>query len=196
MRLVIAVCIVGLAGCVREMPSEKPPVHVNPNMDSQQRYDAQSASSFFADGATMRTPVPGTVAQGMLHDDAVYYTGLIDTTPVAESPVPVTMALLRRGQDRYNIYCSPCHSRAGDGQGIMIARGYIPPPSFHDERILSVGDGHIFNVITNGIRNMPAYKAQIPVEDRWAIVAYVRALQRSRQGTISDVPPELRGSVK
>jgi mono/diheme cytochrome c family protein len=197
-RLVASLVILVLtSGCVRNLPSDKPPIHYNPNMFKQPRYVAQSYSKFFADSATMQMPVPGTVARGFLRADSIYYTGMInDTTPVAKSPVPVTMQLLKRGQERFNIYCSPCHSRLGDGNGIVVSRGFIPPPSFHDERALKFADGHIFNVMTDGLRNMPAYKYQIPVSDRWAIVAYIRALQLSENATIQDIPPELRNQVK
>ena len=186
-----------LAGCARERPSSKPPIHVIPDMDSQPKYKAQGQSRYFADGAAMRVPVAGTVARGELRADDAYYRGLkSDGTPIPFIPIPVTAALLERGQERFNIYCSPCHSRAGDGRGIMVTRGYVPPPTFHDDRLRKIEDGYIFNVITNGIRNMPTYRYQVPVEDRWAIVAYVRALQRSQNATLEDIPTELRKDVR
>jgi mono/diheme cytochrome c family protein len=166
-------------------------------MDHQPKYKAQAKSLYFEDGAAMRTPVAGTVARGQLREDDAYYRGLkSDGTPIKSIPVPITQALLERGQERFNIYCSPCHSRVGDGRGIMIARGYVPPPTFHDERLRNIEDGYIFNVITNGIRNMPPYRYQVPVEDRWAIVAYMRALQRSQNATLDDIPTELRQEVR
>ncbi len=184
-------------GCTRGRPSENTPIHLNPNMDQQQKYLPQSESRFFEDGMTMRKPVAGTVARGELHEDDAYWRGrdAIDSV-IARIPVPVTMQLIERGQQRYNIYCAPCHSRTGDGRGIVVQRGMLPPPSFHEDRLRKVGDGHIFDVITNGIRNMPSYKAQIPVEDRWAIVSYFRALQRSQNASLEDVPVEMRGSIK
>jgi mono/diheme cytochrome c family protein len=186
-----------LAGCVRERPSSKPPIHLIPDMDAQPKFKAQSESGYFSDGAAMRVPPAGTVARGMLRDDDVYYRGFrSDGTPVKTMPVPVTAALLARGQERFNIYCSPCHSRAGDGRGIMVSRGYVPPPTFHDDRLRNIEDGHIFDVITNGLRNMPSYRYQVPVDDRWAIVAYLRALQRSQNATLDDIPPERRQDVK
>jgi len=196
--LFVSLSLLALASCYQGQPSQDTPVHPNPNMDNQQRYDPQSQSTFFADGATMRTPPAGTVARGFLHEDSVYYTGMVhDTTPVRLSPVPTTLAELKRGQQRYNIYCAPCHSRLGDGKGMVVQRGLNPPPpSYHEDRLLQAADGHFFNVITNGIRNMPPYKYQIPVEDRWAIVAYVRALQRSEHATIQDVPADVRGGIK
>lgn len=105
------------------------------------------------------------------------------------------MQLLQRGQERFNIYCSPCHGKTGDGKGIIVQRGMLPPPSFHEARLLQAPDGHFFDVISNGIRNMPTYRHQIPVSDRWAIVAYLRALQRSQNATINDIPVDLRGNV-
>jgi len=194
MALVAALAI--LAGC-QGQPSENPPIHLNPNMDDQEKYQPYEASEFFADGAAMRTPPPGTIAQGELHEDIVYYTGFVrDTIYVLQSPVPATIPELKRGEERFNIYCSPCHSRTGDGRGIMVTRGYPPPPSFHDDRLRNVADGYIFNVITNGIRNMPSYRHQIPVDDRWAIVLYLRALQRSQNASFNDVPEEKRASLK
>lgn len=195
--LIALTSLPALSGCVRERPSSKPPIHLIPDMDSQPKYKAQAESRYFADGATMRVPVAGTVARGRLRADDGYYLGLkSDGTPVKTLPVPVTAALLARGQERFNIYCSPCHSRAGDGRGIMVTRGYIPPPTLHDDRLRAIEDGHIFGVITGGLRNMPAYRYQVPVEDRWAIVAYIRALQRSQNATINDIPPDLREKVQ
>jgi mono/diheme cytochrome c family protein len=194
---VIGIALVALAGCVRETPSEKPPFALDRGMAKQPKYKAQAHSDFFPDGATMRPPVAGTVPRGFLREDQVYFTGIVsDTNPVDKSPVPITLQLLKRGQERFNIYCSPCHGRDGDAKGIIVSRGLLPPPSFHDDRIRNFKDGHFFQVITNGIRNMPAYRYQIPPEDRWAIVAYVRALQRSQNATIDDVPADVRGTLK
>jgi predicted small lipoprotein YifL len=188
--------LVFLSGCYRGRPSEDPPIHLNPNMDTQKKYKPQSASRFFEDGLTMRQPVPGTVAIGELHEDDAYYRGKnADGSLVRNMPVEVTMETLRRGQKRYNIYCAPCHDQTGSGKGIVVKKGFLPPPSFHLDRLREVEDGHIYDVITNGIRNMPSYKHQIPVSDRWKIVAYVRALQRSQNAQISDVPEELRESI-
>ncbi len=190
-------CLLLLGGCMRGTPSEKTPIHVNPNMDNQPRYDVQSKSRFYADSATMRVPPAGTVARGFLHEDDALYNG---TTPdgklVKTNPLPITLQLLQRGQERYNIYCSPCHGRVGDAKGIVVQRGLLPPPSFHEQRLVDTADGHFYSVITNGIRNMPPYKSQVPVADRWAIVAYVRALQRSQHATINDVPQDVRGTLK
>lgn len=184
-------------GCFRGRPSEKPPIHINPNMDDQPKYKAQAESKYFKNGSAMRMPVPGTVARGELFEDTKYYYGKdADGNPVKENPVPVTMQLLKRGQNRFNIYCSPCHGLAGDGQGIVVKRGFLPPPNFHQDLVRNYPDGHIFDVISNGIRNMPSYKHMISVEDRWAIVSYVRALQRSQDATLGDVPEDIRKEIK
>ncbi len=194
--LMMTAALALLIGC-QGTPSSKPPIHLNPNMDDQEKYEPYEASQFFADGAAMRTPPEGTIARGELHEDVPYYTGFQrDTFYVETSPVAATMPELQRGRERYDIYCSPCHGRTGDGRGIVVTRGYPPPPTYHDERLRGVPDGYIFNVITNGIRNMPSYRHQIPVDDRWAIVLYLRALQRSHHATLDDVPVEKRASLK
>jgi mono/diheme cytochrome c family protein len=197
-RLTIVILAAGLiGGCFRGEPKEKPPIHLNPNMFKQPKYKAQSQSEFFTDGATMRQPVPGTIAADSLREDKAYYNGRDERDSLlAKMPVPVTMQLLKRGQERYNIYCAPCHGQTGDGQGIIVQRGYLPPPSYHQDRLRNVTDGYVFDVITNGVRNMPSYRHQIPVADRWAIVAYQRALQRSQDANINDIPLEMRESVK
>ena len=178
-----------LGGC-RGSISEEPPVHLNQNMDFMERYDPQEASPFFADGRTMRPPVPGTVARGMLKDDTRFYLGReADGALVEEIPVPITRAFALRGRDRYNIYCAVCHGKAGDGEGIVMTGGYgFARIGFHNDRLRQSVNGYFFDVITNGIRTMPAYGQQIPVADRWAITAYLRVLQRSQNASESDVP--------
>lgn len=186
--------LLGIGGCYRGSPSDKPPIHLNKNMDSQEKYKAQSESRFFEDGSAMRIPPQGTVARGQLREDAAFFGGVNEEgKPVQVLPVPITLDLLKRGRQRYDIYCSVCHGRVGDGKGIVVKRGYLPPPTFHDDRLRNVEDGYIFGVISNGIRNMPAYKYQIPPDDRWAIVAYLRALQRSQSTTINDIPERAKG---
>lgn len=181
--------IVLIIGC-QEQPFEKPPIHLNPNMDTQNRYNPQSSSEFFADGMSMRMPVPGTVAVDDLRNDNEYFYGTDDEGNfITTIPLPITTELLYRGQERFDIFCSPCHSRIGDGNGIIMQYKYpIPPPSFHTDKVRQMSDGYIFSVISNGVRNMPSYKHQIPVQDRWAIVSYVRALQLSRNARESDIP--------
>jgi len=187
-----------LGGCYQGQPSHNPPVKLNQNMFDQPRYNVQSKGDYFADGASMRVPPEGTIPRGWLREDSVYFTGMAhDTVPIAKSPVPTTLALLKRGQERFNIFCSQCHSRIGDGRGMTVQRGLNPPPpSYYDPRLLAAPDGHFFNVMTNGIRNMAPYKYQVPVDDRWAIVAYIRALQRAQNATINDIPNDVKGTLK
>ncbi len=193
--LALAVLAVGLGGC-RGMTSEAPPIHPNLNMDYVQRFEAQEANPFFADGAAMRTPVAGTVARGQLKtaENAPFeYGRTADGALVDEIPIEVTPALLERGQERYNIYCTVCHGYAGDGRGIVAVGngglGYgFAVPSYHTDALRAQPDGHIYNVIQNGINTMPSYGHEMAPADRWAVVAYVRALQRSQAGSSADVP--------
>jgi len=164
-------------------------------MAEQPRYDPLEPSVFFADGQSARQLVPGTVARGQLGDDPHLYEGVVNGAPAKTFPFPITLAVLERGQERYNIYCSPCHARTGKGDGMIVQRGYTPPPSFHIERLRDVPPGHIFNVTTRGLGAMPDYRQQIAPRDRWAIVAYIRALQLSQNARPSDVPPEERGKL-
>ncbi len=197
LSLALVLTGITMTGCIRGNPSEKPPIHINPSMDDQPRYDAQERSPFFADGASMRVPVPGTVPRGGFHKDRAYYEGKDENdNPLKESPVFFSKQLLERGRERYDIYCAPCHSRTGDGKGMVVQRGYIPAPSFHQDYVREYADGHIYDVITNGIRNMPGYKHQIPVPDRWAIVGYLRALQRSQDASSADIPEEILKDLK
>jgi mono/diheme cytochrome c family protein len=183
--------------CTRGSHSDKPPVHLEQNMYDQQKYKPQSESHFFSDHSTMRQPPSGTIARGGLREDFAFYNGINEKgDTVAVSPLPYTRENLQRGQARFNIYCSACHGRVGDGQGIVVQRGFIPPPSFHSDRFRKASDGHFFAVITNGIRNMPTYRYQIPVADRWAIVDYIRALQRSQNATVRDIPVETLEKIK
>ena len=174
-------CLVPLAGCARGCTSSRPPIHLNPSMDDQPKVRAQAASDFFFNGASMREPVPGTVAIGSLREDAAFFEGKgPDGQFVAAIPVKVDDAVLERGRQRYTIYCQPCHDARGDGRGILFQRGNVPTASFHQEKILKYPDGQIFDVITNGFGLMAGYRWPIPPADRWAIVAYVRDLQRKR----------------
>jgi len=159
------------------------------DMHDQAKYKPLKASPFFADGRGSRPLVPNTVARGHLNDDALLYTGKVGTAFATEFPAPVTQATLERGQQRYNIYCTPCHDRVGTGNGMIVQRGYRRPPSFHIDRLHAAPVGYFFDVITNGFGVMPSYAAQVPVPDRWAIIAYLRALQLSQHATLADVPP-------
>ena len=170
-----------VSGCARGCTSSRPPIHLNPSMDNQPKLRPQAASPFFYNGAGMREPVPGTVAIDGLKEDPAFFTGKgADGQFVATSPVPVDERLLARGRDRYHIYCQPCHDARGDGKGILFQRGNVPTASFHQEKILKYTDGQILDVITNGTGLMAAYKWPIAPEDRWAIIAHVREIQRER----------------
>lgn len=199
-QLIVALLVGGvLAGC-RGMESDEPPVHPNPNMDWQEKFEAQETNPLFADNASMRTPPSGTVARGLLKSDSRFYAGRTEAGEyVEQAPVPVNRTLLERGQERYNIYCSVCHGEAGDGNGIIMTGdySYTPAPSFHSEAVRErmAADGYVFDVISNGIRTMPGYAQQIPVSDRWAIVAYVRALQRSQNASEGDVPESISAQL-
>lgn len=182
-------------GCYRGQVSEKPPVHIIPDMDSQPRYDTQQLGEFFSDRLAMRSPDSSTVAVGHLRDDLEFFAGKDKDGKYVPIPLAMTLPLLQRGRERFDVYCSPCHSRVGDGKGIVVSRGFVPPPTFHDARMRNVEDGYIFNVISNGVKTMPSYAAQIPAADRWAITAYARALQRAQNGTFQDVPVELRAQL-
>jgi len=166
------------------------------DMQDQPKYIPLRPSDFFADGRSERPLVDGTIARGHLDDDAAYYTGKgPDGKPVDTFPFAVTKDVIQRGQNRFNIYCTPCHDRLGTGNGMVVRRGYRKPPSYHIDRLRQVPNGYIYDVITNGFGAMPDYSAQIPVADRWAIVAYVRALQLSQNASINDIPAEDRGKL-
>jgi len=160
-------------------------------MADQPRYDPLEPSTFFADNQSARHLVPGTVARSEpINDQTFFYTGRSGNAFVDAFPFPITPQVMKRGQERYNIFCSPCHSRIGDGDGMIVRRGYTRPPSFHSDRLRQTPAGYFFTVITNGFGAMPTYAAQVSPHDRWAIIAYIRALQLSQQATLADVPPE------
>lgn len=165
------------------------------DMHDQPRYRPLAASSFFPDGRSARPLVDGTVARGKLKTDTRLHKGKDGDAFVTQIPLPVTRQLLARGQDRYNIYCTPCHSAIGDGEGMVVKRGFKHPPSYHIDRLRNQPVGYFYDVIANGFGAMPSYASRIPVEDRWAIVSYVRALQLSQNATIEDVPPAERASL-
>ena len=183
-RLAIVLAVLAAAGCRQDM-------------QNQPKYIPLRPSSFFADGRSERPLVDGTVARGHLDDDFLYYTGKgPDGQPSNEFPFPVTRDVLARGQARFNIYCSPCHDRLGNGLGMIVRRGYRRPPSYHIDRLRKVPNGYIFDVITNGFGAMPDYAAQIAPRDRWAIVAYVRALQLSQNASVNDLTPAERAQLE
>ena len=189
-----------LTGC-RGTLSDKPPIHPNPNMDFQEKFEAQEVNTFFEDRRAMRAPVPGTIARGFLKEDTRFYVGReADGSYVTVAPIPVTREVLLRGRERYNIYCTMCHGTAGDGQGIIMTGnyGYVPAPSYTRPDLLTAPDGYMYDVITNGVRypNMPGYAQQISVADRWAITVYIRALQRSQNAAEGDIPPDVLVSLQ
>ena len=174
-------------------------------MGNQERFKAQQAAPIFADGRELRPQVPGTLARGDLHDDPHYYQGLVagEWATTYPSQVPRTAAFIRRGQQRFTIYCTACHGLGGAGDGIVAKRaadlgtpGWNPPTSLVSDAVRERPHGHIFNTITNGIRTMPPYGDQIPEADRWAIIAYIRALQLGQNATVEEVPPEMRSDLR
>jgi hypothetical protein len=162
------------------------------DMHDQPRYEPLEASTFFADGRSARPPVPGTVARGQLQADEHFYSGQSAGVLVDTLPFPVTRKVLERGRERYNIYCSPCHDRIGNGQGMVVRRGFRRPSSFHIPRLHEAPVGYFFDVMTRGFGAMTDYAAQISARDRWAIVAYLRALQLSQRVMLAEVPVEER----
>ena len=175
----LALAIVGLQGCRLDM-------HVQP------KYKPDEGSTFFQDGRADRPQVPDTVARGHMRTDELFYTGHVNGVAVDQFPFPVTPQVLDRGHTRYDIFCAPCHDYTGSGRGMVVQRGFPPPPSYHLERLREAPAGHFFEVITNGYGAMYSYAARIPPEDRWAIIAYIRALQLSQHATLDDVPAEQR----
>jgi hypothetical protein len=182
------VAVFALAGCRNDM-------------HDQPRFKPLAQSDFYPDLRSARSPIEGTVARGQLNEDTYFYSGMVSGKPGDYMPFPVTQEVLERGQQRFNVYCTPCHSRLGDGNGVVVQRGFQQPPSYHTDRLRNAPLGYFFGVITNGFGAMPDYASQIPPRDRWYIVAYIRALQLSQNATAADVPagqsmnsaPEFRG---
>jgi mono/diheme cytochrome c family protein len=166
------------------------------DMHDQPKYQPLEASDFFADGRASRPLPPGTVARGELNEDAHLYAGKSGNKFADTLPFAVSQAVLARGQERFKIFCSPCHGRLGNGEGMVVRRGFRHPPSFHIDRLRQAPVGYYFDVITNGFGSMQDYSAQIPVKDRWAIIAYVRALQLSQHATLGDVPEAERKQLE
>jgi mono/diheme cytochrome c family protein len=158
------------------------------DMHDQPRFKPLAKSDFYPDLRSARPPVEGTVARGQLHEDSYFYTGKIGSNPGDYMPFPVTEEVLDRGRERFDIFCAPCHSRLGDGKGMIVQRGFRSPPSYHTERLRQAPLGYFFDVITHGFGAMPDYASQIPPRDRWTIVAYIRALQLSQHATPADLP--------
>jgi mono/diheme cytochrome c family protein len=158
------------------------------DMHDQPKFRPLERSDFYSDQRSARPLVQNTVARGQLREDAYFYTGKVNKQPGEFFPFQVTQQALERGRERFNIYCAPCHSRLGDGNGMIVQRGYRRPPSFHIDRLRKAPAGHFFDVVSNGFGAMPDYAAQIPPRDRWNIIAYIRALQLSASATQADVP--------
>ncbi|HBY63813.1 MAG TPA: quinol:cytochrome C oxidoreductase [Solibacterales bacterium] len=189
-----------LTGC-SDITSRQPPVRVFPDMKDQQKFKAQSETSFFSDGRSNRRPPLGTVAYGTLKEDEAYATGIANGMYIGKNPEAIDRALLDRGRVKYETYCAPCHSRTGSENGLVPRRTILAgtpwlPTMLQDPRVKGMTDGEIYHVATNGRRSMHGYKYQTSDRDRWAIVAYVRALQRATSGSIEDVPQELRPEVR
>jgi len=166
------------------------------DMQDQPKYKAQAASDFFADGRDGRPELEGTIARGQLNEDVAFYNGKDAAgKDIAEFPIAVDKAVLQRGQQRYDIYCAPCHGRLGNGMGMIVQRGFKQPPSYHIDRLRNAPVGHYYDVITNGYGAMLNYSQQISVRDRWAIIAYVRALQYSQNASVNDLPTEARAQL-
>jgi mono/diheme cytochrome c family protein len=175
--------VAALAGCRQDMHDQPKFIPLRP-------------SSFFADGRSERPLIEGTVARGHLNDDTALYTGKgPDGKPLDTFPFAVTKEIVERGQERFNVYCSPCHDRTGSGDGMIVKRGYRKPPSYHTDQLRQAPNGLFYDVITNGFGAMPDYAAQIAPRDRWAIVAYIRALQLSQNATAADVPAAERAQL-
>ena len=171
----IVVMTIAVAGCRQDM-------HDAP------RHEPLEASTFFADGRGSRMLVANTVARGMLREDDHLYTGKIDGELTDIFPMPVTAEVMARGQERFNVFCSPCHGRTGQGDGMVVQRGFRAPSSYREARLRDAPAGYFFDVMTHGFGAMSDYSSQVSVTDRWAIAAYIRALQRSQQATVDDVP--------
>jgi mono/diheme cytochrome c family protein len=165
------------------------------DMHDQPRYEPLEASDFFADGLSARPPVPGTVPRGGLRDDRHLHTGRIGETLAADLPLPLTEALLARGRERFGVYCTPCHGALGNGQGMVVQRGFPAPRSFHEDRLRGEPVGYFYDVMTNGFGRMQDYAAQVPVTDRWAIAAYIRALQLSQGAPVELLSDEDRRNL-
>lgn len=174
--LPVACCLLPLFLSCRQQMAEQP------------RYDPLESSNFFHDGQSARPWVENAIARGTLREDEHLYDGMTKGEPATAFPFPITVDVLQRGRERYEIFCSPCHSRTGNGEGMIVRRGFSRPASFHQERLREASPGYLFAVIANGFGAMPPYRQQISAEDRWAIVGYLRALQASQNMRLSDLP--------
>ena len=175
--------------------SSKPPLEVFPDMDRQFKYKPQAESAFFTDGRADRPPVPGTVSLGSFHENDYFVTGKADGEFGRGFPISVDFDTMKHGREKFTIFCAVCHGASGDGNGITKKYGMVATPSFHNDRFRNMPEGEIFNTITNGKNNMGPYGAKLRPSERWAVIAYVRALQRAQNSRISDVPAENMGDL-
>lgn len=195
--LLVVVGVVAIMGFRGEI-STKPPLRLFPDMDEQSKYKPQGASAFFADGRTDRVPVSGTVARGELKDDPFLHFGKVSfeaDTWATGFPMEVTADLIDHGQKKYAIYCIACHGGTGDGNGVTKFHGMAITSTYHDDRLRNMSEGEIFNTVTNGIRLMGSYKDKLSEYDRWAVIAYMRVLQRAQNARVEDVPEANRGEL-
>jgi mono/diheme cytochrome c family protein len=194
--LLLIFIVVSIAGC-RGGFSRRPPIELFADMDRQPKLRPQAANRFFANGLSSRSPVPGTIARGAPYQDLPVNTGREPGTTnfITLLPVPVTAGLLARGQDRYTIHCAVCHGATGDGKGITTKYQMVGMANFHDQRLVAMSDGEIFHTITYGKNLMGAYGSTVNPRDRWAIIAYLRALQRAHLATLDDVPEPARAGL-
>jgi mono/diheme cytochrome c family protein len=165
-------------------------------MHDQPKFTPLRESTFFGDARSARPLVPGTVPQGHLHDDSLLETGKTGGADASVFPFPVDTTIMARGRERFDIFCAPCHGRTGAGDGMVVQRGFRRPPSYHDDRLRSAPVGHFIDVMTNGFGAMPDYAEQVGARDRWAIAAYIRALQLSEHATLADVPERQREALR
>lgn len=182
--IAVVLLIVAAAGCRRDMFNQ-------PSARPLARSDA-----FRNNQMASRPMIPNTVARGQLREDTEFYTGKIGTNLVTTLPEPVTREMLERGQERYNIYCSPCHDRTGNGNGMIVQRGFPRPPSYHIDRLRQAPIGHFYDVITHGYGIMYPYAARVEPADRWAIAAYIRVLQTSENAQLTDIPQSAREQLQ
>ena len=196
LSFLLSLAAIGLTACAGQT-TRSTSIEVWPDMKRQYKSKPQTESHFFGDHRASRMPVPGTVARGFLKEDAAYFTGAVAGQYVGRNPETINADLLKLGQMKFNTYCSPCHSRIANGKGIVpLKEPTWQPTNLHEDRVKAMVDGEIFSIITQGRRSMPSYRFQIVEKDRWAIISYLRALQRTTSGTLADVPQELRADLR
>lgn len=181
--LVCLLVLFALAGCRQDM-------------HDQPKYRGYRISRFFDDHRSVREPIEGTVARGHLDENEAFFTGVVGTSPLEKIPFALDRRSLDRGRERFEIYCTPCHDRTGNGRGIVVQRGYKQPQSFHSDRLRATPVGYYFQVMTNGFATMPSYLAQVSARDRWLIAAYIKTLQLSQHATLADVPESERPKLE